>query len=132
VSRYADALGDLRGDRITWHETLYGGSGWRLRFARFPGKPVTINSGNLDCCLLAGGTIDGRYIYWNESPDTDRATLNRVPIAAVDGRGRHCEYLEPVNGFPWSSFAIDRGNPVYVDSFGVFELGPERARWHRC
>ncbi|MDA0161016.1 hypothetical protein OM076_12125 [Solirubrobacter ginsenosidimutans] len=130
VSRYADALGDLRGDRITWHETLYGGSGWRLRYARLPGKPVTVVSGNLDCCLLAGGTIDGRYVYWDESPDTDRATLNRVPITAVGGNA--CEYLEPINGFPWSSFAIDRGNPVYVDSFGVFELGAEHARWHRC
>ena len=103
---------------------------WRLRFEQFPGKPVTVASGNLDCCLLAGGTIDSRYVYWDESPDTDRATLNRVPIAAV--KGDECEYLEPINGFPWTSFAIDRGNPVYVDSFGVFEIEPERAQWHRC
>ena len=41
LSRHADGLGDLRGGRVTWHETLYGGSGWRLRVKQLgSGTPV--------------------------------------------------------------------------------------------
>jgi hypothetical protein len=42
-----------------------------------------------------------------------------------------CQYLEPGNAFPWhGGVALDRGRPVYVDGFGVFEI--DRPRWSRC
>src|SRR5262249_6680852 len=59
LSRHAAQLGALRDGYLSWHETLYGGSGWRLRVARLGAKPATVMSGNLDCCLLAGGAIGG-------------------------------------------------------------------------
>ncbi|WP_028063557.1 FG-GAP-like repeat-containing protein [Solirubrobacter soli] len=126
MSRFADALGDLRDGRVTWHETLYHGSGWRLRIATLDGKPKTVMSGNLDCCLIDGGAIGGGYVYWVESPDTERASLGRKRL---DLRG--CQYLEPGDGFPWhGGIGLDRGRPVYVDDFGVFEV--VNPRWTRC
>lgn len=126
MSRFADALGDLRDGRVTWHETRYHGSGWRLRIAALDGTPKTVMSGNLDCCLLAGGAIGGGYVYWVESPDTERASLGRKRL---DLSG--CQYLEPGDAFPWhGGIALDRGRLVYVDDFGVFEV--VKPRWTRC
>jgi hypothetical protein len=126
LSRYADRLGDFQGPRITWFETLYGGSGWRLRLERLGGKPVTVNSGNLDCCLLDGGAIGGGHVYWVESPDTTRASLGRKRLADLGG----CRYLDPGDAFPWGGVALDEGTPVYADALGVFAV--RRAHWRRC
>jgi hypothetical protein len=127
VSRFADRLGDLRDGRLSWFETLYGGSGWRLRLAPLHGRARTVRSGNLDCCLLAGGAIGGGHVHWVESPDTIRATLGRERVADLGG----CEYLEPTDAFPWDgTIALDGSTPVYADAFGIFAV--DHARWHRC
>ena len=140
LSQAAYRLGDLRDGWASWFETT--ADGFRLRIARGSADADTVVDGNLDCCALGGGTIDHGHVHWIESPDRETATLGRTRLSTKPLTT--CQYLLPVSGLPWESFAVDHGHPFYVGhalsesgfdsdlAFGIYEIPPQRTRWRDC
>jgi hypothetical protein len=128
-------LGALRGGRLAFRAKDRSRFIWRIRVTGRRGRVRTLDRTTLD---LSAPRIVASYAYWTKSDDFDPPTLLRTRIDRPTScweswprrRGRAVG-LNRRGDFEAADFAVHGERLFYADRVGVFEVEPERIRWHR-